>query len=84
MNVSQDEMQRIRADAEVAVIAMLKALVDDAGAINEAMGVSNVALELVQATLDGVVEASATLRTLRDEWDMSICADARESLSRLG
>ena len=76
-------MQRIRADAEVAVIAMLKAVVDDASAISEAIANSNVSLDLVDRTLDGIVESSATMRTLRDEWDMSACADARESLARL-
>lgn len=83
MTLSTDELDRIRADVEVAVIAILKALVDDAGAIGEAMANSNLPLDLVGRSLEGVKDAAATLRTLRDEWDMSICADAHESLSRL-
>jgi hypothetical protein len=83
VTVSQEELQRIRADAEVAVLATLKGCLDDAGAICDHIATNNVDMDLVARALKTTDEASSALRCLRDEFEMSIRADAYESLAKL-
>ena len=82
-SLTQDERDTIRADAECALIITLRAVADDCESVIEQIAGNNVPLDVVGDALYKAEDAATAIRTLRDEYEMSIRADAHAGLALL-
>jgi hypothetical protein len=83
MSLTDEELAIVRGNAEVGVLCTLRQCADDVAAIADAIGANDVPLDLIARSLDRAENAAAMLRTMRDEYDMSIRAEAREAIARV-
>ena len=82
-SLTQEEREQARGNVEVGVLATLQACLDDVETTVKHIHQNDLPLDVVTRSLAQVEEASTILRCVRDEYDMSIRAEAHEAIAKL-
>ena len=78
-----EELHRIRANAEVALGMLTRGIAENATAVQIITMENDLPIDTVKRALIQTHEAAMMLRQVRDEYEMSVIADAFASLAQL-
>ena len=81
--LTQEEREQARGNIEVGLLATLQSCLDDVETTIKHINQNDLPLDVVTRSLTQVEEAAAILRCVRDEYDMSIRAEAHEAITKL-
>ena len=81
--MTTEERRDMRCNVEVAILATLRACTDDCDAIDKVIRENDMDESVITTSLERIAEAASLMRTVRDECDMSVRADAYKAIEML-